>query len=155
MTLLCKCAYTLKKCFTSEIVARFSFFFLYNAFHFGLRRDRCVISTRDPQRTKSSHAMIANQYVLYGAAKCVAHVEHTGHVWWGKDNGVWLCISRYQPILDHVFGSEVAAVFPFLVYRGFFVCRIVGLQKLLWYRGVGFHEANNTILEGFWGVVLT
>lgn len=66
--------------------------------------------------------------------------------WWGKDDCVGSRIRLDEAVFDHSFRGEVSRCFPFLINTGFFIYRVVRLQKLLWDRGVGFHRANNTIL---------
>ena len=69
--------------------------FLYSlggklTYNLGLGSYRCVIGSGYPKSVLAHHAGTTYQNVLNGVVKHMAHMQHTGHVWWRNDYGIRL-----------------------------------------------------------------
>ena len=77
-----------------------------------------MVGARHPQGGIALHPLGADEHILHGVIQRMAHVELTGHVRRGHDDGVRLLVGVR-------FRVEVAAVLPELVDTVFHLAGIV------------------------------
>ena len=56
--------------------------------HLCLGGDRCMVGARHPASVLALQTCTAHQDVLDGVVQHVAHVQHTGHIWWWNHHGI-------------------------------------------------------------------
>ena len=61
----------------------------------GFGCNRGVVGARNPAGILAFHACPSYQNVLDCVVKHVPHVQYTGYVWRGNDDGIWLTAVRF------------------------------------------------------------